>query len=71
MTVPQGQTLWRGFHWAFFVNVQGLIICLRRFEAQLARGQLDQAQTELQTATELLLASGASMELAEIGRAHV
>ncbi len=52
MTVIQGQTLWRGFHWAFFINVQGLIICLRRFEAQLALGQLDQAQTELQTATE-------------------
>ena len=64
MTVTQGQTLWQGFHWAFFINVQGLIICLRRFEAQLALDQLDQAQTELKTATELLLASGASMELA-------
>ena len=64
MTVTQAETLWRGFHWAFFINVQGLIICLKRFEAQLALGHLKQAQTELKTATELLLASGAAMELA-------
>ncbi|MDB9524563.1 hypothetical protein PN498_01065 [Oscillatoria sp. CS-180] len=64
MTATQAHTLWTGFHWAFFINVQGLIICLRRFEAQLALGNLDQAQIELKTATELLVASGASMELA-------
>ncbi|MEO1296212.1 MAG: siderophore biosynthesis protein [Cyanobacteria bacterium J06636_16] len=64
MMETQSQTIWRGFHWAFFINVQGLIICLRRFEAQLALGNLEQAQVELKTATELLLASGASMELA-------
>ncbi|MEM9767392.1 MAG: siderophore biosynthesis protein [Cyanobacteria bacterium P01_D01_bin.71] len=64
MISNQSQTIWRGFHWAFFLNVQGLIICLRRFEAQLALDNIQQAQIELQTATELLLASGASMELA-------
>ena len=64
MIATQPQTIWRGFHWAFFINVQGLIICLQRFEAQLALGNLEQAQSELKTATELLLASGASMELA-------
>ena len=64
MTETQPQTIWRGFHWAFFINVQGLIICLRRFEAQLALDNLEQAQVELKTATELLLASGAAMELA-------
>jgi len=64
MTATQAQTIWRGFHWAFFINVQGLIICLRRFEAQLVLENIEQAKTELKTATELLLASGAAMELA-------
>jgi len=64
MISTQSQTIWRGFHWAFFMNVQGLIICLRRFEAQLALDNIQQAQTELKTATELLVASGAAMELA-------
>jgi len=64
MTSTQAHSIWRSFHWAFFINVQGLIICLRRFEAQLALGHLEQANFELKTATELLLASGSSMELA-------
>ena len=58
------QDIWQGFHWSFFINIQGLIISLRRFEAQLALGNLSAAETELATATELMLASGASMELA-------
>jgi len=58
------QDIWQGFHWSFFINVQGLILSLRRFEAQLALGNLTQAEQELSAATELLLASGASMELA-------
>ena len=61
-TAPQA--IWQGFHWSFFINVQGLIISLRRFEAQLALGNLHQAKQELTTATDLMLASGASMELA-------
>ncbi|MEO0405793.1 MAG: siderophore biosynthesis protein [Cyanobacteria bacterium P01_A01_bin.135] len=64
MTSTQAQAIWRGFHWAFFINVQGLIVCLQRFEAQLALGQFDEAEVELKTATDLLLASGAAMELA-------
>ena len=30
------EEIWKGFHWSFFVNVQALIICLRRFESSLA-----------------------------------
>ncbi|MEO0539226.1 MAG: siderophore biosynthesis protein [Cyanobacteria bacterium P01_A01_bin.105] len=58
------QSIWQGFHWSFFINVQGLILSLQRFEAQLAMGNFDQAQTELATATDLMRASGAAMELA-------
>jgi hypothetical protein len=58
------QQLWEGFHWLFFVDVQGLIICLLRFESQLAAGKFGQAEVELGTATKLMLASGAAMELA-------
>jgi len=64
MTYTQSETIWRSFHWAFFINVQGLIICLKRFEAQLALNHVQQAQADLKTATKLLLASGAAMELA-------
>lgn len=58
------QEIWKGFHWSFFINVQALIICLRRFESSLALGDIAMAQIELETATELILASGASMQLA-------
>jgi hypothetical protein len=58
------QEIWQGFHWSFFINIQGLIICLRRFDLELINGNLQQAQTELKTATKLMLASGASMQLA-------
>jgi hypothetical protein len=64
MTSLSSQEIWQGFHWSFFINVQGLIISLRRFEAQIALGNFDKAQVELATATDLMLASGASMELA-------
>ncbi|MEM6451436.1 MAG: siderophore biosynthesis protein [Cyanobacteria bacterium P01_D01_bin.105] len=56
--------IWQGFHWSFFINVQALILSLRRFEAQLASGNHHQAEVELAAATEFMLASGASMELA-------
>ncbi|MEM7759321.1 MAG: siderophore biosynthesis protein [Cyanobacteria bacterium P01_A01_bin.40] len=58
------QQLWEGFHWLFFVDVQGLIICLLRFESQLAADNLGKAKVELETAAKLMLASGAAMELA-------
>ncbi len=61
-TTPQD--IWKGFHWSFFINVQGLIISLSRFEAQLSLNNIPEAKTELATATDLMLASGASMELA-------
>jgi len=64
MPQPTPQDIWQGFHWSFFINVQGLIISLSRFEAQLALGNLPAAETELAAATDLMLASGASMELA-------
>lgn len=61
---PSPLAIWREFHWAFFINVQGLIICLGRFEAHLQRGLLKPAAQELNTASVLLTASAASMELA-------
>lgn len=61
---PSPLAIWREFHWAFFLNVQGLIICLARFEAQLSSGRLKAAETELATASVLLTASAAAMELA-------
>ncbi len=64
MNHSQAITIWQGFHWSFFLNVQGLIMCLKRFEMELTKGRISQAKIELQTATELMLASGAAMELA-------
>jgi len=64
MITVSSQHIWQGFHWSFFVNIQGLLICLQRFEVHIAQGQLAPAQTELDTAAALLLASGAAMELA-------
>ena len=55
---------WKSFHWSFFVNTQGLIICLGRFEEALDKGDLQEANLELATAASLLEASGAAMELA-------
>ncbi|XPM57244.1 MAG: hypothetical protein EDM05_004780 [Leptolyngbya sp. IPPAS B-1204] len=56
--------IWKGFHWSFIIQIQGLIICLQRFERSLVCGNLAMAQTELATATDLMLASGAAMQLA-------
>ncbi|NEQ97348.1 MAG: siderophore biosynthesis protein [Cyanothece sp. SIO2G6] len=58
------QQTWKGFHWSFFMNVQGLLMCLRRFEEAIALNNIPAAQVELDTATTLMLAAGASMELA-------
>ena len=63
-TRPTAQQLWKKCHWLFFINIQGLIICLRRFEQSIAANNLLEAQVELDTATSLMLASGAVMELA-------
>ncbi|MEB3281620.1 MAG: hypothetical protein VKK42_22135 [Lyngbya sp.] len=64
MTQQNSYQIWKGFHWSFFVNIQGLIICLSRFENALTSGNLSQAKIELKTATDLMLASGAAMSLA-------
>ena len=58
------QQNWQGFHWSFFLNVQGLLMCLRRFEGAIALNDIPSAQVELDSATTLMLASAASMELA-------
>jgi hypothetical protein len=61
---PTPEQIWQNFHWAFFINTQGLIVCLQRFEIYLLETNLLQAQVELETATTLMMASGAAMELA-------
>ncbi|MGV2106024.1 siderophore biosynthesis protein [Agrobacterium vitis] len=61
---PSPYAIWREFHWAFFLNVQGLIVSLRRFQLSVERGQLTSAEQELNTASTLLVSSAASMELA-------
>ena len=61
---PSPYAIWREFHWAFFLNVQGLIVALRRFRLALERGLVTSAEQELNTASTLLVSSAASMELA-------
>ncbi|MEL7405352.1 MAG: siderophore biosynthesis protein [Cyanobacteria bacterium J06558_2] len=63
-TLPSPHKIWQGFHWSFFINIQGLIICLRRFEKEVRSHNFSEAEVELKTATELMLASSASMILA-------
>lgn len=60
----QSLQIWKGFHWSFFTMTQALVICLQRFEQAIQTGNLDLAKTELSTAANLMLASGAAMELA-------
>lgn len=65
MNAPQTTALmlWQRMHWSFFIHVQGLILCLGRFEAAVAAGDLEAAGIELETASALMRASGAAMEL--------
>ena len=56
--------VWQGFHWSFFINVQGLIIAMLRFEKYMTLENITAAKTELNTAAELMLSAAASMELA-------
>lgn len=64
MIQTKSQKIWQGFHWSFFLNIQGLTICLNRFEAFVLEDDIHSANAELEAATELMLASGASMILA-------
>ncbi|MCW5623208.1 MAG: hypothetical protein KIT73_00630 [Burkholderiales bacterium] len=61
---PAARAIWQGFHWAFFIDVQGLILCLGRFQEALQLDLVDSAARELRTAAVLLRASGAAMQLA-------
>lgn len=56
--------IWKKSHWVFSVYIQALIICLLRFEISLQTSNFTAANTELETATDLILASAAIMELA-------
>lgn len=60
----QSLQTWKGFHWSFFIMTQALIICLQRFQQAIQTKDMDLAQTELSAAANLMLASGAAMELA-------
>lgn len=63
-TPPSPREIWQEFHWAFFLDTQGLILSLRRFSLLLDRGDIPAAAAELDTATELMDASTAAMQLA-------
>lgn len=61
---PRAEEVWRQFHWAFFVNTQGLMIALKRFEEAFSDGDEVSASLELRAATDLLRSAASSMELA-------
>lgn len=61
---PPARQIWQEFHWVFFVNTQALIICIRRLRSCLDRSDWCGAETELDSAAQLLAASGAAMQLA-------
>ena len=58
------QIIWKGFHWSFFINIQGLIISMLRFEKFMTMEKIQLARIELKTAANLMFAAAASMELA-------
>ena len=63
-TLNDAASIWKQFHWSFFINTQGLILAVGRFKNSLERGDIPSARTELTTAAELLRSSGAAMQLA-------
>lgn len=56
--------VWKKSHWVFLVFCQALIVCLKRFVDAVETENMDIAKIELQTAAELMWASGAAMKLA-------
>lgn len=64
MNKTNSHNIWQGFHWSFFINIQGLIICMLRFDQLITTDQIRLAGIELKTAANLMLAAAASMELA-------
>lgn len=55
---------WQGFHWTFFIDVQGMILSLLCFERAWKKRDYSRAETELRCTASLLKASGAAMRLA-------
>lgn len=64
MKPPAAREIWQEFHWAFFLDTQALILCMRRLTLSLDRHQIGTARIELETAAELMDASAAAMQLA-------
>ena len=64
MSTPSAIELWKRFHWAFFVNTQGLLMALSRFERFVETEDFEGARREMAAAATLMRASGASMQLA-------
>lgn len=56
--------IWKRSHWIFLIFIQGLIICLLRFEKALGINNLNQIEIELKTASNLMIGAGAAMKLA-------
>jgi hypothetical protein len=56
--------VWKKGHWVFSVLSQALIFCLSRFVSSFKADNLEYAKIEMETATQIMLASGASMKLA-------
>jgi len=56
--------VWKKGHWVFSVLSQALIFCLSRFVSSCKAGNLESAKIEMETATQIMWASGASMKLA-------
>lgn len=61
---PSARDIWQEFHWAFFIDTQALILCMKRFGQFYDRGDWPRAAVELEAAAEIMAASGAAMELA-------
>ncbi|MFB2968979.1 hypothetical protein ACE1CD_08400 [Aerosakkonema sp. BLCC-F183] len=64
LLLSDGNEYWLTTHWSFISLIQGLIICFLRFESHLLANNLKAAAIELETASTLMLSSGAAMEMA-------
>jgi hypothetical protein len=60
---PSPLQVWKKGHWVFLVFSQALILSLNRLVDAIGNDQLDRAKIELETATELMYASGSAMKL--------
>lgn len=62
MSNIEAMEIWQKYHWIFSVYIQNLIICLKRFQIQIESENLNDARIELETASELMIASAAAMK---------